>query len=125
MGRWLRRIRVSKSRPHAALVSGIYFRDTHNQIYWLPNTWKAGIVIEFVMQTQGFVLNGFRRGNETLPPQKLYTLDRTLVSVPLMELKDWWEQRFVGETSEDPLVHPPSPQAPGASRAQPFPIAER
>lgn len=125
MGRWLRRIRVSKSRPHAALVSGIYFRDTHNQIYWLPNTWKAGIVIEFVMQTQGFVLNGFRRGNEVLPPQKLQALDGTVVEVPLMELQDWWEQRFVGETSDDPLVHPPSPKAPGASRVQPFPIAER
>jgi len=124
MAKWVRRFRGPKDRPRTPLRPGIYFRDIHNRIYYLPNTWRAGVVIEFVAQAQGFVCNGFRRSNEILPPQKLQALDGSVVEVPLMDLKEWWEQRFVGESSDDPPLPSPGPQAPGASRVYSFPIAK-
>jgi len=125
MRKWLRRFRVPKEQHHAVLMPGIYFRDIDNRIYYLPNTWEAGAIIEFVGQAQGLVRGGFQRTHDVLPPQKLQTLEGTIVEVGLMTLKEWWVQKFVGEFSSDPPLPSPGPQAPGAGRVQPFPIAER
>ena len=110
--------------PAFCIKPGIYYRDIHNTIYRLPNTWETGALIEFVVQVQGFVLSGMQSARENLPRQQLYRLDGAIAEVELMALNDWWEQRFVGEDSESAPLPPPRPNAPGAGRLQCFPVGD-